>query len=38
MQMIKEQEEEVDTSLLNEWMEQILNEDEVQRVQMGEQR
>lgn len=38
VQMIKEQDEEVDTSLLNEWMEQILKEEEVQRVQMVEQR
>ena len=38
VQMIKEQDEEVDISLLNEWMEQILKEEEVQRIQMVEQR
>lgn len=38
LQMIKEQDEEVDISLLMEQMELILNEDEVQRVQMVEQR
>lgn len=38
VQMIKEQDEEVDISLLQEWMEQILKEEEVQRVQMVEQR
>lgn len=38
LRMIEEREEEVDISLLNEWMEQILKEDEVQRIQMVEQR